>query len=157
MICSNLDTLFILEKQENPNWKTALDWLKAQKWKDIPKGKTEIDGDRVYVLNQKYKSKPIEDCRYEAHQKYADIQISLSGVELIEVCRKDTLQTSVPYSTEEDIEFFEGSPDLVHRIVLSHPIALVLFPEDAHKPCIALGNPQDVEKIVLKVAIMDPL
>jgi len=153
MICSRLDSLFIPEEQMSMNFKTALDWLKAQKWKDLPEGKTEIAGDSVYVLSQKYKSKPIGDCRYETHQKYIDIQILLNGVELVEVCAKDFLQTTVPYSTEKDIEFLDGNPALFHRVVLSYPTALVLFSEDAHKPCIAVGSPEDVEKIVLKVAI----
>ena len=154
MICASIKDLTIPEKHMNPNWKIAFDWLKAEKWKNnLPDGKSEIAGDKVYVNHQKYKSKPIENCRYETHQRYADIQILLSGTELIDVCVKDDLKVTEPYSAEKDVEFQEGNSALVHRVVLSYPMALVLFPEDAHKPCIANGNPADVEKIVLKVAL----
>ena len=153
MICAAISNLTIPGKWMNANWETALDWLRAEKWKDLPEGKTEIDGDRVYVSHTKYKSKPVEECRYETHQRYADIQILLNGVELVDVCARDALNVTVPYSAEKDIDFLDGSPDVVHRVALSYPLALVLFPEDAHKPCIAPGNPADVEKIVLKVAL----
>ena len=153
MICANIDSLSIPIEDMSPNWKTALDWLKTQKWKNLPEGKSEIDENRVFVLRQNYKSKPIGECRYETHQKYADIQILLSGEELVDVCAKETLQTTEPYSAEKDIEFLDGSPAQIHRVILSYPLALVLFPYDAHKPCIAIGEPESVEKIVLKVAI----
>jgi len=154
MICTNINNLYIPEKFVNPNWDIAFNWIKAEKWKNnLPDGKSAIAGDKVYVNHQKYKSKPIADCRYETHQRYADIQILLSGEEFVDVCDKDALKVTEPYSTEKDIEFLDGNPDLVHRVVLSYPIALVLFPEDAHKPCIAVGDSVDVEKIVLKVAL----
>jgi len=153
MICANINDLSIPENQKNPNWEIAFEWLKAQKWKNLPDGKSEIAGDKVYVSHQKYKSKPVGDCKYETHQRYADIQILLSGSELVDVCAKDALQVTEPYSAEKDIEFLNGSPDMVHRVVLSYPIALVLFPDDAHKPCIAIDSPADVEKIVVKVAL----
>jgi YhcH/YjgK/YiaL family protein len=153
MICAVCDYLTIPEQYMNPIWEKALEWIRAEKWKALGEGKTAIDGDRVFVSRMKYTSKPIGECRYETHRIYADIQITLKGVELVDVCAMNGLQVTTPYSVEKDIEFFDGEPALVHRTVLAFPLALVLFPEDAHKPSIALGNPGEIEKLVFKIAL----
>ena len=153
MICAACNYLAIPEKHMNHNWEKALEWIRAEKWKGLGEGKTEIDGDRVFVSRMKYTSKPIGECRYETHRIYADIQIVLKGAEMTDVCGMKDLQVTTPYSAEKDIEFFDGHPALVHRVILSFPLALVLFPEDAHKPSIALGSPGEIEKVVFKVAL----
>jgi YhcH/YjgK/YiaL family protein len=157
MICAACDYLTIPEQYMSPNWEKALDWIRAEKWKGLAEGKTAIDGDRVFVSRMKYTSKPIEKCRYETHRVYADIQIVLNGVELVDVCGLNGVRLITPYSEEKDIAFFEENPDMarqpVHRLILSFPLALALFPEDAHKPSIALGNPLEIEKLIFKIAL----
>ena len=153
MICANWYLLTIPEKRINKNWEKALEWIRAEEWTKLNEGKTEIDGRRVFVSYTKYISKPVEECPYEAHRLYADIQIVLKGTELVDICGKDGLRLASPYSAEKDIAFFDGEPALVHRVALGFPLALVLFPEDVHKPCIAAGKPAEIEKIVLKVAL----
>jgi YhcH/YjgK/YiaL family protein len=153
MICACCNHLIIPEKIINPNWEKALDWIKNEKWKNLPEGKTLINRKNVYVSLMKYTNKPFEECRYETHRIYADIQIVTEGVELVDVCIREELQVTVPYSEEKDVDFMDGQAETVHRIALSYPLALVLFPEDAHKPSIALGNPAAVTKLVFKVAL----
>jgi YhcH/YjgK/YiaL family protein len=153
MICAACNYLTIPEKHMNPNWEKALEWIRAEKWRNLGEGKTEIDGERVFVSRMKYTSKPIGECRYETHRIYADIQIVLKGAEMADVCGMNGLREIAPYSAEKDIAFFDGNPAIVHRVVLSFPLALVLFPEDAHKPSIAVGNPSEIEKVVFKVAL----
>jgi YhcH/YjgK/YiaL family protein len=153
MICAACNYLTIPEQYMNPNWEKALEWIRVEKWRNLGEGKTEIDGDRVFVSRMKYLSKPIGECRYETHRIYADIQIVLKGVEMADVCDMNDLRETTPYSAEKDIAFFDGNPALVHRVVLAFPLALALFPEDAHKPSIALGNPAEIEKVVFKVAL----
>lgn len=161
MLCTACNLLAIPEKYMNLNWEKALDWVKTEKWKQLGEGKTEIDGDRVFVNRMKYTSKPIEACRYETHRLYADIQIVVKGAELVDICNKNALRAAEPYSEEKDIAFWDETPGtsgetfqgIFHRVVLSYPLALVLFPEDAHKPSIALKTPMDIEKVVFKVAL----
>ena len=44
-----------------------------------PAGKYAIDGERLFVIIQDYTTKPVEQCRWESHRKYIDIQYMLAG------------------------------------------------------------------------------
>ena len=154
MICADYHKLIISEKLMNKNWEKALVWLRGEDWKHTPLGKTEIDGSEVYATRSVYISKPPGEGRYESHRLYADIQMVIRGTEIILVCNREKLTPVVPYSQEEDTDFLEGDPPEAHRIILTQPSALVIFPWDAHKPGISFGeNPSEVEKLVVKVAL----
>jgi len=154
MICANYKDLTIPENLKSPNWEKALAWLKADSWKDIPEGKTEIDGANVYVLRSTRMGKKPSESQYECHRIYADIQMSIKGAELQLVCPRDGLKTAVPYSEEKDIEFLEGAPEKVHSVILNFPLAVVYFPWDMHMPNLSASDkPGEVDKIVLKVAL----
>ena len=154
MICASNKELIIPENLMNAHWEKALEWLRGDLWKNIPLGKTEIDGDNVYALRSSYMSKNKNECRYESHRLYADIQMAIKGSELLLVCLRDGLKIAEPYSAEKDIDFLEGEPEVLHRIVLDFPLAVVLFPWDVHMPSVALADrPGKIEKIVVKVAL----
>ncbi|GHV36828.1 beta-D-galactosidase [Spirochaetia bacterium] len=166
MVCASYKDLIVPEKFMNPNWEKALAWLKGESWKDLPEGKFEIDGSKVYALRSSYKTKLPEEVQYESHRRYGDIQMLISGAEIILVCNRDTLKVTVPYSNEKDIDFLESvpapaspvvqsaPPAPVHRVILGGTTAAIFFPEDAHKPCLAFsGPPAEVQKLVIKVAL----
>jgi YhcH/YjgK/YiaL family protein len=145
--------LIIPENYMNANWEKAIAWLRGENWKTMPLGKIEIGGTRVYATRSSSKTKLPEAARYETHWLYADIQMLIAGTEIIEVCRPELLTGAAPYNPEKDIEFYAGTPAPVHQVVLSAPLAAVFFPEDAHKPSIAVGKPATVNKVVVKVAL----
>ena len=154
MICASYKELVIPENLRSPNWEKALEWLRKDSWKDIPLGKTEIDGSKVYVLRSSYTSKLRSECRYESHRLYADIQMVIKGRELLLACPRDGLKLVEPYSAEKDVDLLEGKPEPCHSIILGLPLAAVLFPWDVHMPSVAPDDkPGEVEKIVMKVAL----
>ena len=154
MICAPYKELNLPEKQRSPNWEKALAWLKADSWKDIPIGKTELDGSRFYALRSSYMSKTKSKCLYESHRLYADVHMVIKGSEIVLVCQGDGMKITEPYSEENDAELLEGEPEHIHRIILGFPLAVVLFPWDLHMPSVAPDDsPGEVEKIVLKVAL----
>ena len=154
MICASYKELTIPENLRSPNWEKALAWLKADSWKNISLGKTEIDGTKVFVTRSAYTTKLLGECRYESHRVYADIQMLIKGSEIIQVCLRDGLKITEPYSAEKDIDFLEGEPNPVHQIVLAFPLAVIFFPWDVHMPLIAPDNkPNETEKIILKIAL----
>ena len=154
MICASYKGLIIPENLKNPNWEKALVWLKEDSWKNLPLRKTEIDGEKLFVRRSSGMSKIQNECRYESHRFYADIQMLIKGSELVLVCPDDGMKVVEPYSEEKDIEFFSGEPEHVHRIVLGFPLVIIFFPWDIHMPSLALDNkPSEIDKIVLKVAL----
>ena len=63
------------------NLKTGFQWLVSQNLNEIESGKYYINGDKIYANVQEYETKT--DAKYEAHNKYIDIQCVIKGEEKI--------------------------------------------------------------------------
>lgn len=135
------------------NLDVAFDWLGKGAWRQLPAGKYPIQGDNVFALIQEYVTKEHSECRLEAHRQYIDIQMVVSGREIIEVLPVNALATIEPY--KPDIEFF-ASPEggNAHVLMMNPEQPAVFFPEDAHRPCMKVGDSvESVKKVVVKVAV----
>ncbi len=115
----------------------------------LPGGRHEIDGDRVFALVNRDPGRGRSGARLEAHRKYIDIQYLVSGREEIgwrptRECREVT----EPYVAERDIMFFGDAS----QTWIDLPVGkfMIFWPEDAHAPLAALG---DNLKVVIKVAV----
>lgn len=131
----------------------GFDFIKKAVSEDLPVGKYEIDGTRVFAMIQEYTSKPHDAAVFEAHRKYTDIQYVISGIEEIGVCdiSKGTVKTE--YSDETDAAFYEKN-DKGGKIVLESGDFAVFFPNDLHMPGLAFeGKICNVKKIVVKVGV----
>ena len=93
---------------------------------------------------------PLIDCRFEAHRRYIDIQCMVRGVEQIGVTALSNVALTDEYSPERDIAFYQGVGDF---ITLRKGSFAIFYPHDAHQPGIAMGVPQTVRKVVIKVAL----
>ena len=113
-------------------------------------GRHELDGDNVFVIAQRYQSKPLAEGKWEAHRNYIDVQFVAEGVERIGWAPLGRLNLSEPYQEAKDVAFYQGEGDFVTVPAGSF---VILFPEDAHMPGIAVGTPAPVTKIVVKVRV----
>ncbi len=116
----------------------------------IADGRHDIDGDNVYCMIQAYTTRSREGHEYEAHRNYADIQYLLAGEESILWAPTPSLVVIKPY--EPDIEMYAAIPSATD-LVLKPGIFCVLFPQDAHAPCLEHGGPVMVRKAVVKVRL----
>ena len=115
---------------------------------DLPDGKYEILGDRVYAIIERTNGRKASDAQMEGHRKYIDIQYIISGDESMGWAPRDGLACSVEYDAEKDLEFFEGESESLIRVP---PGSFAVFlPSDAHLPMIGNGS---IHKVVVKVAI----
>ena len=133
-------------------WDKAFNFLKSNDLSGLDLKRYDIDGDNLYALVSEYLTKNEEDARYEAHQKYIDIQYVVSGKELIGVApmsqKKDILE---PYDGTKDVEFLtvhQGE----NRLAVPDRF-FIFFPEDAHRPGLKDGENSPVRKIVIKVKV----
>ena len=113
--------------------------------------KVELDSDN-FGLEQVYMSKNREDCFFESHKKYIDVQFILEGEEIIEVADKDNLNVSMPYSEEMDLIKYEMT-DNTSVLRLKKGDVAIFYPEDAHMPCVKINSSVKVVKTVVKVAV----
>lgn len=112
-------------------------------------GRVEIDGEQVFALVQEYTSKPMAEGRWEAHVKYIDIQYIVSGEEQIGYANVADLEMG-EYNEAKDRYVPQGEGSFVK---LSAGMFGVYMPEDAHMPNMAVGEPQPVKKVVVKIAV----
>ena len=92
---------------------------------------------------------------FEAHRKYADVQVIVKGTERIDWAYLGNCgaMVSEEYSKGGDIAFYED-PEFSSAVTLYEGEFMVMFPEDAHKPCVKpCENAQPATKIVFKVLL----
>lgn len=129
----------------------ALKYLKNTDITTLELGKHVIN-DWLYINVQEYMSKPLSECRFESHRKYVDIQMMINGVEAIETCDIDKLEGETEYSDEQDVMFWKQKPNQM-RSVITNNAYVILYPQNAHMPCIAIDKPAKIRKLVAKVLI----
>jgi YhcH/YjgK/YiaL family protein len=111
----------------------------------------ELDGDKVFAMIQHYNTKPKEQGAWEAHRKYIDIQYVAEGQELMGHANLGHLQAG-EYDAEKDFVLLKGEGSFV---LMKAGTFVILAPQDAHMPQIAVDVPQPVKKVVIKVAVDD--
>ena len=131
----------------------AIDFLRRPDILDLPDGKVELDGDRVYAIVQRYETTAAGTPKFEYHRKYIDVQFIASGQEIIGWTPADRVSVTEPYLAEKDICFGTAAAEQWTSIRLQAGQLAVLWPEDGHAPKLAFGTPSPVMKIVVKVAL----
>lgn len=128
----------------------ALRFLKGQDMTSLAAGRHDIRGDQIFALVQDYQTKPDADVKWEAHRKYIDVQFVAAGREQMGVTDVANVKVTQPYSDDNDALLGTGEGD---RVTLAAGQFIVLFPDDAHRPCIAVDGTEAVRKVVVKVAV----
>lgn len=130
----------------------AVDFIKNLK-PDIDCGKYIIN-DNIYANVEIYNTKLAKDAKPEAHEKYVDIQILLSGIEKLEFTARNELKILEKYDKSRDIMFFEKSNKPMNSIYLDGTNFVMLYPNEAHSPQISPDNKcLTVKKVVVKCLV----
>ncbi len=126
----------------------AFGFLNQPRLIDLPDGKYEILGDRVFAMIAHEEGRKVSDGELEGHRKYIDIQYVISGEESMGWSPREGLVPSLEYDVETDLEFFKGPPKSIIRVP---PGSFAIFlSTDAHLPLIGKGP---IHKVVVKVAV----
>ena len=120
----------------------------------VPVGKTErIElGHEVFALEQAYEAKPPAEGKWEAHERFIDVQVVVSGRELMGVIEVSALRLTEDFRAERDLMFFAPAEGGSTLKVGAGGVA-VFFPADGHMPSLADGAPSVVRKTVVKVPV----
>lgn len=119
---------------------------------DFENGKFEI-ANSVFKIGLRYNTKQTDGAsfEFEAHRKYVDVQIVITGREKITVSPTSLLATAKAYHEEDDFQLFVGVPKA--EVILSPGYFVILDPHDAHCTSIAVAEPMEVTKIVFKLPV----
>lgn len=146
-----LDSLKNLESYIalNPNFAKAVEFVKNNDLSGLPLGRNEICGDDVFANVMEVKPRSRAEAPIEIHRKYIDIQIPVSG---------DEVMGYTPLEELPEMEFDETADAALYPVGLAardyfnvkRGQFVIFFPQDGHAPAVTA---EPLKKIVLKVAV----
>ena len=144
-----IDTLENLGKYAalNPLFARVAEFLSANKLESLEIGKSALVEHQLTLNVTQTKPKTKEEARLETHREFIDIQIPISGTEVMGYTPlADCTPADAPYNVEKDITFYEG---LAESYITVRPgMFAIFFPQDGHAPGI---TPTGVKKLIVKV------
>ena len=105
-----------------------------------------------FVLEQSYITKNKKDCLFESHKKYIDIQYMFKGDEIMEVENVNNLLVTTPYKEDLDYAKYAQSENSSILKIKENELA-IFYPNDAHMPCIKMGENKKIIKAVFKILV----
>lgn len=139
---ANSDRYLTIHKE----FKTVFDYIKMHNLAEMECGRHEIKGEEVFFNLQEYETKNVQ--KLEAHKKYIDIQVVVTGDELMGYTNIENTSVSEEYDEMKDVMFLNGSVD---KLKADNKTFLIFFPEDAHMPALNSGSPKKVKKAIFKI------
>lgn len=152
MIYDHLDNLKHY-RFSSENMEIAVKYLMEEDVLSLEKKKHVIKEEEIFLVYHEGMQIPLTEGRYEAHEKYVDIHITLEGINFIRTAEKKNLKNATVY--DEDGDFILGDYDGKHYTdsYLGRGFFGIYFPEDAHLANTTPGEAHKVERFVMKVKI----
>lgn len=144
-----VDKLENLEKYVslNPLFAQAVEFLKSTDLDAHEIGKITLKEGELMVNFSQTRPKTKEEAKLETHNQFIDIQIPLSGVEVMGY----TPRTDLPeeeYNAEKDITFYKGLAK--DYLTITPGMFAIFFPQDGHAPGV---TSEGVKKVIVKVRV----
>ena len=132
-----------------PGLKKAFEFLKTNDLENMEVGRYEVDGDKVVALVQE-KTTQLE-ASWESHDHHIDLQFIISGQEKIGYYPVEGMKAIKAYDAENDFTSLEEVDG--DYLTLRDDIFMLLYPEDGHQPAMAIDQPMDIKKVVVKILV----
>lgn len=146
-----LDSLKNLQNyaELHPNFKKAIDFILNNNLENLPLGRNEICGDEIFANVMEAKPRTKEEVPLEVHRKYIDIQVPISGDEVMGYTPLEDLPAA-DYSEENDVALYPVGMLAASYFEVKRSMFAIFFPQDGHAPAV---TPVPVKKIIVKIAI----
>lgn len=141
----NRDKYYYLGK----DYKIALDFFAGVSVDSLDKEDVALGDCDVIVKVRPMQTKIQEECTFEAHRRYADIHFVAYGIERIGYCDVSKLELE-EYNEEKDVAILRGDGDL---ITLLPGYFMITLPDDAHMPCVCVGEAAPLGKMIAKIKL----
>lgn len=138
----------------NSDIKHGLKYIRDTDFESLENGRHEIVEGKIFANIQEYTSKPEQECKYEAHKKYVDIQFIIKGEEKIGTGKIADFKELSQYDDQKDIVFLSPNENAtLKNINLGEKEFAIFMPNDVHMPSVALKEPSLVRKVVVKIQL----
>lgn len=135
----------------NRNLDRAINEISRMDLERIPMKEVRIDGQQVYFKCELLRTRDEQEALFEAHRKYIDIHICLSGRERIKGASIHCLKSVAAYDREKDVQWLKGSFDW--DVTLKEGEFMICFEEDAHMPLLDHGARVEIKKMIVKTEV----
>ncbi len=127
----------------------ALDWLSENDVLALEPGRYPLGNSGATAILALAQTVPADEEEWEAHRRFADLQVVLSGEEVMGFAPLSSMTPRGGYSPEDDCLLLEGGGNFLHV----RPGTFVFFtPHDAHKALLnPPSGPSKVRKVVFKL------
>lgn len=133
----------------NPNFAKAVEFVESNDLLSLPVGRNEICGDLVFANVIEAKPRGKDDAPIEIHRKYIDVQIPLSGNEVMGYTPIEELPYAEFIESDDAALYPVGMPARDYFNVRKGQFVM-FFPQDGHAPAITA---EPLKKVIIKVAI----
>lgn len=149
MICDKIENLksYI---PINAHFKTVCDFIESHDLAELPEGRIDLDGG-VFVNISEYEPYPAPD-KWEAHRRYADLQIVIKGDERMDGAASEMASGSAGYHEDDDYEIFDCCKGYYATVWATEGTFAYFAPCDAHRPGLHYKS-DSVKKAVFKIPV----
>lgn len=146
-----LDSIKNLQNYEglHPRFKKAIDFILNSDLQNLPLGRNEICGDEVFANVMEAKPRGKDEVPIEVHRKYIDIQVPISGDEVMGYTPLELLPVA-DYSEADDVALYPVGMLAASYFEVKNSMFTIFFPQDGHAPAV---TPVPVKKVIVKIAI----
>ena len=134
----------------HPRLDRALECLTDEFLASVGTETRKLEGEALYVTRFDYDTAPFEETFFESHKRYLDIHVMVKGSERVDIAHPEGLTL---YENKGDFYGYLG--DAEQSVILRPGDFLVVFPGDAHRLNIAVGEPEPVSKVVFKILVYE--
>ncbi len=140
----------------------GIEFLKKTDLNKLPLGRTNIDGDRIFLNKMTYETRSADKVVLESHRKYIDIQYIIQGKEQMAcVSLKADLPIKEAYDAEKDLIFYPAeimpfwktNEKTPNRVLATDGWFAIFTPNDIHASGIYPDKPGKLYKIVVKCRV----
>jgi len=132
------------------NMRMVMEILQSLNLNELQPGHIELDGKYVYINVDEANGRSREEAKIEAHRKYIDIQLPVSGNEVMGYMPTAELNNiTMPYDEGKDVMFYGDK--ITHWESVEPGEFIIFFPEDGHAPLVECGT--NHKKLVVKISV----
>lgn len=146
-----LDLLENLKSYEgiNPYFPKAIEFILNTDLDKLPVGRNEVFGDKIFANVMEAQPRTKEEAPIEIHRKYIDIQIPLTGDEVMGYIPKSQLPER-EYDEQGDASLYPVGMLATDYLNVKRSMFTIFFPQDGHAPAV---TPVKLKKVIVKVAV----
>lgn len=133
------------------NLKKCFKYMKEHDLSTLEKGSYEIEGKELFVNIENYDTVTRQERFWEAHRKYIDIHVILSGRECIDVNFIDNMKT-LSYEEDKDFAMLEGDKNSTVDLVNKGDF-LICYPQDVHRTAVMYDKSEKIKKAIFKIKL----